>query len=392
MKKLIGTITATALTLAIATGVLSASAAEINQNAAAPSVSLNWLSYTTTSTSTWLQREVIVEKSAPNTYFSIIGNWTPPFYLGIQQLGASKMVALFSAWDVYADNNCTTCSSPTQTYGLTTVEKLGEGVRGGRFGAEGTGAQAFIDDLNWKIGDRVQAVIHLLPVQDGTQLSSAIRVNDGPWRFFATYKYPKAFAHLEPGYSFIEDFGRTPNQERAAVYQNSWMESEYSETNAPMDMVQAQPNPSNTNRNFHKAEGRPYGAWIKSGGSSDYSEVGSYPFEIKSNPANKISEEAKAAVFTGQPELFAAYKQKLGDLARARALNADTARILKAQPLAKKFANCAALNKVAPGGIAKSPTSTNKGGRTKLAPEVSAKGYQLNTKLDRDKDGIVCER
>jgi hypothetical protein len=392
MKKLITTITATALTLAIATGALSASAAEPDQSVGASSVSLNWLSYEPTDKSTWIQREVIVEKSAPNTYFSIVGNWAPPFYLGIQQLGASKMVALFSAWDVYADNNCTTCSAPTQNYGLTTVVKLGDGVRGGRFGAEGTGAQAFIDDLNWKIGDRVQVVIHLLPVEGGTQLSSAIRVNDGPWRFFATYKYPKYFANLEPGYSFIEDFGSTPNQERAAVFQNSWMESEYSEAVSPMDMVMAQPNPTNKNHNFHKAEARPFGAWIKSGGAADYSETGSYPFEIKANPSNKISDEAKTMVFTGQPELLLAYNSKMSDLARARAWDLATAKIIKAQKLAKKYPTCAALNKVAPGGIAKSVLSFNTGSRVKLDPEISAKGYQLNIKLDRDKDGIACER
>ena len=397
MTKLKSTITAAALILATMTGTLSASAAEINQAAPAPSVNIFWQSYSPTAASTWLQREVVVEKSAPNTYFSIIGNWTPPFYLGIQQLGYDrsgnpKKVALFSAWDVYADNTCTSCSTATQNYGLIKVVKLGDGIRGGRFGNEGTGAQAFIDNFDWNIGDRVQAVVHLTPVKGGSELSSAIRLNDGPWRYFATYFYPKTFTKLEAGYSFIEDFGGTPNLERAAVYQNSWMESEYGDISAPMDLANVTPNSSNTNRNFHKAESRPFGAWVKSGGSADYSETGSYPFAIQQNPSNKISHEAKAAVLSSQPELLAAYNSKLAELAKSRAADLEKAKLLKAQSLAKKFANCAALNKVAPGGIAKSSLSINKGGIAKRTPEVSAKGYQLNVKLDRDKDGIACEQ
>lgn len=58
----------------------------------------------------------------------------------------------------------------------------------------------------------------------------------------------------------------------------------------------------------------------------------------------------------------------------------------------KKYKNCAALNKVFPGGLAEKVSSKNKGGKTYKAPYVSAKGYALNRNLDRDKDGLVCER
>ena len=57
----------------------------------------------------------------------------------------------------------------------------------------------------------------------------------------------------------------------------------------------------------------------------------------------------------------------------------------------KKFANCSALNKVYPGGVAKSSKVKNKGGATKHAPEVNSKIYEANKGKDRDKDGIACE-
>ena len=60
--------------------------------------------------------------------------------------------------------------------------------------------------------------------------------------------------------------------------------------------------------------------------------------------------------------------------------------------LDRKFANCAALNKVFPGGVAKNKTVKNKGGAIKYAPAVKPKIYKANSSKDRDKDGIACER
>jgi hypothetical protein len=57
-----------------------------------------------------------------------------------------------------------------------------------------------------------------------------------------------------------------------------------------------------------------------------------------------------------------------------------------------KFSNCTQLNKVYPGGVAKSKTVRNKGGNTKKTPTVNAKVYAENSSKDRDKDGIACEK
>lgn len=57
-----------------------------------------------------------------------------------------------------------------------------------------------------------------------------------------------------------------------------------------------------------------------------------------------------------------------------------------------KYKNCSELNKVYPGGIAQNAKVQNKGGKTKYKPSVSPSLYKLHTGLDRDKDGIACER
>lgn len=64
-------------------------------------------------------------------------------------------------------------------------------------------------------------------------------------------------------------------------------------------------------------------------------------------------------------------------------------------PKPVKYANCTALNKVYPHGVAKAKSSKDKvKGKTKPATgfTVNAKVYQLNSKLDRDKDTVACEK
>jgi len=62
----------------------------------------------------------------------------------------------------------------------------------------------------------------------------------------------------------------------------------------------------------------------------------------------------------------------------------------------KKYANCTVLKKVYKGGVAKSKTTVNKikgkkKNGLKKTTKVSAKLYNENRHLDRDKDGWACE-
>ncbi|MDO7906775.1 excalibur calcium-binding domain-containing protein [Paenibacillus sp. JX-17] len=59
---------------------------------------------------------------------------------------------------------------------------------------------------------------------------------------------------------------------------------------------------------------------------------------------------------------------------------------------AQKYKNCTELRKDYKGGVARSATVKNKGGKTKYKPFVSQALYDRNSGLDRDKDGIACEK
>ena len=66
---------------------------------------------------------------------------------------------------------------------------------------------------------------------------------------------------------------------------------------------------------------------------------------------------------------------------------------------ATKYKNCSALNKVYPGGVSQNGAvdMTKKNGKLiaakpKKGATVDDAVYEANKKLDRDKDGIACEK
>ncbi len=56
---------------------------------------------------------------------------------------------------------------------------------------------------------------------------------------------------------------------------------------------------------------------------------------------------------------------------------------------AASFKNCTALRAKYPNGVAKSAVTAKK---QKNMPKVSASIYKSNIKMDRDKDGTICEK
>ncbi|HET6484425.1 MAG TPA: excalibur calcium-binding domain-containing protein [Actinoplanes sp.] len=64
-------------------------------------------------------------------------------------------------------------------------------------------------------------------------------------------------------------------------------------------------------------------------------------------------------------------------------------------PKVKKYSNCAALNKVFKHGVGRNGAKDKVSGKTKPVTNFSVytKMYDANkAKLDRDKDGIACEK
>jgi len=71
--------------------------------------------------------------------------------------------------------------------------------------------------------------------------------------------------------------------------------------------------------------------------------------------------------------------------------SALTVSVLPAGAAARRFENCTAMHKVYKGGV-KRPGAVQKGGKLRYKPFVSLALYNANKSMDRDHDGIACER
>ena len=337
----------TSLVMLCATSTAPANA-EIDDAAGATAINFFW-GAPTYSEMTWMTRDVLVTKSGDGTYFSIIGNWAPPFYLGVQDFnnpvtGRIKKVAIFSAWDTHENNICTNCGPETRpSVGKTTMKEIGPGVTPGEFGYEGTGVNAFINDFGWKVGDRIRAVINLRPASDGTEISAALQLNESKWRYFGTYKYAKKFTTLEPGYSFIEDFGNTPRIVRGAEFGNTWMESEDLSLRTPINFVQARAN-INPNMKYHMIKQlNSTGLWGQVGGDEYVSKHEYVPAKIEVSEDLFIPLEARVAALNLSGEQQKLYEQKYAQYKSNR--EGNKAAELKTKQEAEAAAKVPALKK-----------------------------------------------
>lgn len=189
----------------------------------------------------WFYNEITVEKSAPYTFF--MANGFSGGYFGIQEHPNNKKVAIFSLWDAGSK---------------VEIDSLGEGVTGGRFGLEGTGANSHIH-FDWQINQTVQFLVHTKveppPTVDGqstTLYSGFIHdPEEGVWRLLSRLRVrPCGFNQKNGGHllgmnSFIEVFAPIPAKpncaefgvERRARYGQPWFRKKGSSTFEPFEDI-----------------------------------------------------------------------------------------------------------------------------------------------------------
>ncbi len=172
-----------------------------------------------------LYTEVVVQKSAPGTYFCAMGFNSG--YLGMQELSNGKKIIVFSVWD----KSNTDDKNAVDESKRARVLETGEGVRTGRFGGEGTGVQSFYD-YDWKVGEAVRFLVQAKQViVDGVAYTDFKGwLYDGKrkqWQSMTTLRTPtpKKRIYLRGGYGFVEDFRRNYKSAkiiRRARFQNTW--------------------------------------------------------------------------------------------------------------------------------------------------------------------------
>ncbi|MGE0606090.1 MAG: DUF3472 domain-containing protein [Pirellulales bacterium] len=174
----------------------------------------------TAPTGTVFYNEITVEKSAPGTYFMVCG-WNTG-YFGIQELGDSKKVVLFSVWDNAQGDD------PAKIPAEKRVRLLHQdkSVRVGRFGGEGTGGQSFLD-LDWKADETYRMAVTATPRDDRTEYAGYLYQNDQQrWLHLVTFSTITGGKPLDGYYSFVEDFrrdGASAKIARKARFGNGWV-------------------------------------------------------------------------------------------------------------------------------------------------------------------------
>lgn len=164
--------------------------------------------------------EIVVDQSAPGTYFSVCA--FNHGYFGIQQIDDKRKLVIFSIWDPGQQDD------PKSVEEKQRVKLLynDPAVRVKRFGGEGTGGQSFYD-LDWKDGQPYRLLVTSERVDDRTAYTGWIYLDDQKkWLKLVTFSTITKDEKLGGYYSFVEDFRRnniSATQARSAQFGNGWV-------------------------------------------------------------------------------------------------------------------------------------------------------------------------
>lgn len=167
--------------------------------------------------------EVVVEQSAPGTYFCSTG--FRQGYFGVQELWNGKKLVIFSVWDPGAQDNPNAVPAEKRVKLLSKGEK----VRVGRFGGEGTGGQSFLDN-QWKNGETLRFLVSAKRLGEDRIAYTGWYAAPGldGWQLIASFSTLSAKGLLSGFYSFVEDFkrdGQSAQKARKARYGNAWVKN-----------------------------------------------------------------------------------------------------------------------------------------------------------------------
>ncbi len=166
--------------------------------------------------------EVVIEKSAPGTYFA--ANNFSAGYIGFQQLiepngEMGDRVAIFSIWDAKDSGDNPHAAAEEDRAKLI---QRGEGVDIARFGGEGTGGRS-MRPFAWKEGEVLRTLVIEKP--DGEhfrQIAGYIHnPATGKWELMSCWRIQALTRGLGGGCGFVEDFCRnvdSKNHERRATF------------------------------------------------------------------------------------------------------------------------------------------------------------------------------
>ena len=173
-------------------------------------------------------QEVVVEKSAPGTYFA--ANNFSCGYIGVQELmekteDGTRHVrkAIFSIWDA-KDSGDNPHAAPEEE--RAKLVQKGRLVTTRRFGGEGTGGNS-MRDFDWKEGEVIRTLVIERPDgEDFRQIAGYIwDPETKQWELLSCWRIQALSRGLGGGCGFVEDFCRnveSKKHERRATFGPAW--------------------------------------------------------------------------------------------------------------------------------------------------------------------------
>ena len=172
-------------------------------------------------------QEMVVEKSAPGTYFAC--NNFGCGYIGVQELGHKDergkpvRVAIFSIWDAKDSGNNPNAAPEEERAKLV---QRGEGVNTTRFGGEGTGGKS-MRPFPWKEGQVIKTLV--IEKEDGPNFRQIAGYIYDPakrkWMLMSCWRIQALTRGLGGALGFVEDFKRdveSKSYERRATFGPAW--------------------------------------------------------------------------------------------------------------------------------------------------------------------------
>ncbi len=151
--------------------------------------------------------EMVIEKSAPGTYFA--SNNFSGGYIGVQETvkdGKPHYVAIFSIWDAKDSGDNPHAAPESERAQL--IQK-GPHVTTRRFGGEGTGGNS-MRPFDWKIGQVIRTLVIEKPDgEDFRQMAGYIYDEKAKqWQLMSCWRVQALRRGLGGGTGFVEDFRR----------------------------------------------------------------------------------------------------------------------------------------------------------------------------------------
>lgn len=142
-------------------------------------------------------------------------------YFGAQVNSEKERRILFSVWSPAKTDDPGNVPEEDKVI----LKSVGEAVKVGNFGNEGTGGQSYLV-YPWKTGTTYRFLLRAHPCDDGTSEYSAFFFppEEKKWRLVATFRRPKIQTWIKGVGAFLENFNpKTGWLTRSVGYSNQWL-------------------------------------------------------------------------------------------------------------------------------------------------------------------------